>query len=47
MDGGDPVQVTDFQGDQIFNFDYSPDGKWLAVARGRITDDVVMISDSR
>jgi len=40
-----PVQVTDFQGDQFFNFDYSRDGKWLAVARGRVTDDVVLISE--
>ncbi len=47
VDGGDPVQLTDFQGDQIFNFNYSPDGKWLALARGRVTDDVVMISDLR
>jgi Tol biopolymer transport system component len=45
VDGGEPVQLTDFQGDQVFNFDYSSDGKWLAVARGRITDDVVLISD--
>jgi len=47
VDGGKPVQITDFEGDQTFNFDYSPDGKWLAVARGRITDDVIMINDVR
>jgi len=45
VDGGEPSPLTDFQGDQVFNFDYSPDGKWLAVARGRVTDDVVLISD--
>lgn len=45
--GGNPVQVTDLQGDQIFNFDYSPDGKWLALVRGRVTDDVVLIEDLR
>ncbi len=45
VDGGEPVQLTDFQGDQVFNFDYSPDGKWLAIARGTVTDDVVLIED--
>lgn len=45
--GGDPVKVTDVQGDQIFNFDYSLDGQWLALARGRVTDDVVLIEDLR
>ena len=44
---GEPLQLTDFRGDQLFNFDYSPDGQWLAAARGRVTDDVVLISDSR
>ncbi len=47
LDGGEPVQLTNFQGDQIFNFDYSPDGKWLAAARGSVTSDVVLISDAR
>lgn len=47
VDGGNPTQLTDFQGDQIFNFDYSPDGKWLALARGRVTDDVVLIEESK
>jgi eukaryotic-like serine/threonine-protein kinase len=45
VNGGEPAQVTNFQGDQIFNFDYSPDGKWLAVARGIVTNDVVLIRD--
>jgi Tol biopolymer transport system component len=47
VDGGKPTRLTDFQGDQLFNFDYSPDGKWLALARGRATDDVVLIKDFR
>ena len=47
LDGGEPQQLTNFQGDQIFNFDYSPDGKWLAAARGSVTSDVVLISDVR
>jgi Tol biopolymer transport system component len=45
LDGGTPVQLTRFQGDQIFNFEYSPDGKWIAAARGRLTDDAVLIRD--
>jgi eukaryotic-like serine/threonine-protein kinase len=47
IDGGPPVQLTDFRGDHLFNFAYSPDGNWLALARGRVTSDVVMISDLR
>ncbi len=45
MDGGEPVQLTDFQGDQVFNFAYSPDGKQLALSRGTFNRDVVLISD--
>jgi Tol biopolymer transport system component len=47
IDGGKPTQLTNFQGDQIFNFCWSPDGKWLALARGRIKDDAVLISDEK
>ncbi|MDQ3754584.1 MAG: protein kinase [Acidobacteriota bacterium] len=47
VDGGKPMQLTNFQGDQIFDFDYSPDGKQLALARGRVTDDVVLIEDAK
>ena len=47
IDGGPAEQLTHFQGDQIFNFDYSRDGKLVAVARGRVTDDVVLIRDSK
>ena len=47
MDGGKPIRVTDFQGDELLNFAYSRDGNWLAVARGRVTEDVVMITDSK
>lgn len=47
VDGGKPSQLTNFQGDQVLNFAWSHDGNWLAFARGRVTDDVVMISDLR
>ncbi len=47
VDGGKPSQLTNFHGDQIFNFAWSHDGKWLALARGKVTEDVVLISDIR
>ncbi len=46
-DGGPPRKLTDFKSDYIFWFDFSPDGKQLAVARGLTTSDVVLISNFR
>ncbi len=45
LDGGQPTQLTDFKTDQVFQFDWSRDGKRLALARGREGSDVVLISD--
>jgi serine/threonine protein kinase/Tol biopolymer transport system component len=45
VDGGKPVQLTDFKTDQIFGFDWSRDGRQLALARGIVTSDVVLFSD--
>lgn len=45
INGSAPTQLTDFQGDELFDFAYSPDGNWLAVARGKVTEDVLMIKD--
>jgi serine/threonine protein kinase/Tol biopolymer transport system component len=45
LDGGKPVQLTNFKTDQIFWFDWSRDGKQLALARGTRASDVVLISD--
>jgi serine/threonine protein kinase/Tol biopolymer transport system component len=45
LDGSKPTQVTDFKADQMFCFDWSPDGKQLAASRGLVTTDVVLISD--
>ena len=45
LDGGKPVQLTDFKMDRIFAFDWSRDGKQLLLARGTISNDVVLISD--
>jgi len=45
LDGGKPVQLTDFKSDRIFSFDWSRDGKQLALGRGTLTNDVVLISN--
>ena len=45
IDGGRPRQLTDFKSDQTFFFDWSRDGRTLALARGTQTSDVVMITD--
>ena len=45
LDGRRPVQLTDFKTDRIFSFDFSRDGKQLALSRGAINNDVVLISN--
>lgn len=45
--GGPPRQLTDWKSDRIFNFAWSRDGKQLALSRGVVTSDVVLISDAR
>ncbi|HET8781423.1 MAG TPA: protein kinase [Pyrinomonadaceae bacterium] len=45
VDGGKPTQLTNFDSGQIFNLALSHDGRRLAVARGGISADVVLISD--
>lgn len=45
IEGGPPKQLTDFKSDLIFRFDKSRDGRQLALARGNISSDVVLISD--
>jgi Tol biopolymer transport system component len=45
--GGSPKQVTDFQTDRIFSFDWSWNGRQLALARGVVNSDVVLIRDLR
>ena len=47
VDGGKPAQLTNFDSGQIFNLALSHDGRRLAVARGGISGDVVLISDLR
>jgi eukaryotic-like serine/threonine-protein kinase len=45
VDGGPARQLTDFKSDRIFTFDWSRDGKWLALSRGPEQRDVVLMSD--
>jgi Tol biopolymer transport system component/DNA-binding winged helix-turn-helix (wHTH) protein len=45
IESGDSRQMTNFTSDRIFYFDWSRDGKRLAIARGRVNEDVVLISD--
>ena len=45
IDGGPLKQLTNFRSDRIFSFVWSNDGKQLAVARGTLTHDVILIRD--
>jgi len=45
--GGAPKQVTNFDSGQIFNFDWSRDGRQLALTRGTESSDVILISNFR
>ncbi|HET6893514.1 MAG TPA: protein kinase [Pyrinomonadaceae bacterium] len=47
VDGLPPRQLTNFSSEQIFYFDYSRDGKQLALSRGALNSDVVLISGFR
>jgi TolB protein len=43
--GGPPKQLTHFTDGIIFNYYWAPDGKRVALARGTITSDVVLINN--
>ena len=43
ISGGSAQVVADFKRDRIFSFEWSPDGKQLAVSRGVVQYDVVQI----
>jgi eukaryotic-like serine/threonine-protein kinase len=47
LSGGAPRQITDFKSEGIYAFDWSRDGKQLALWRGMITRNVVLISEFR
>ncbi len=47
VDGGSLKQLTDFKPDGLFARDWSRDGRLVALARGTVTSDVILISDFR
>ncbi len=47
LDGSQAKQLTNFQTDQIYAFDLASDGRSIAVARGNVIRDVVIINDVR
>ena len=47
IDGSPARQLTFFNTDQIFSFDLAANGKTMALARGNVSTDVVLIVDSR
>jgi len=47
LDGSRPTQISDFKSDTIRYFSYSRDGRQLALSRGNITRDAVLISDEK
>ena len=42
--GGPPAQITKFPGDTIFAFAMAPDQKQLALVRGQVVSDVVLVT---
>jgi Tol biopolymer transport system component len=47
LEDGQMKQLTDFKPDEIFNRKLSFDGKLMAISRGLVTSDVILISDFR
>ena len=45
--GGSPTPITDFRTDDLFDFAFSSDFKRVALARGKETSDLVLISGFR
>jgi serine/threonine protein kinase len=45
VNGAQRKQLSDFTSERIFWFDFSRDGKQLALSRGTLTSDVVLISN--
>ena len=47
VEAGEPRQITDFKTENIFDFDWSADGKTLVLARGTTNNDIVLIRNFR
>jgi Tol biopolymer transport system component len=46
LDGASGMRITSFNAEQISTFEWSPDGKSLAILRGHTDSDVVLIRDT-
>jgi Tol biopolymer transport system component len=46
LTGGAPKQLTNFKSDLIFDYAWSRDGKHLAISRGQVNHDVVLLTDT-
>ncbi len=44
LDGSPPKQITNYVSERIFDFDWSPDGRQLAMIRGNWKNETVLIS---
>lgn len=47
LTGGPPKQVTHFDSNEIFDFEWSRDGRQLALTRGSESKDVILMSNFR
>lgn len=47
LDGSEPQRLTRFDDSLLYWVDFSPDGETMAIARGNLTRDVVVIRDFR
>jgi Tol biopolymer transport system component len=45
--GGPAVPLTKFSSEQIFSYAVSPDQKQIAIVRGRVSSDVVLVSSAK
>ncbi len=43
LDGGEPQKLTNFTSEQIYDFAFSPDGRYLALVRGSRNYDAVLL----
>jgi Tol biopolymer transport system component len=46
LDGSPGHRMTNFTSDQIRVFQFSPDGKSIAIARSHVVSDVVLLRDT-
>jgi hypothetical protein len=47
MDGSKGKALTDFTAEHIYDFQWSPDGKQLALVRGHTDTDVVLMQEQK